>query len=394
MHFMIAFGTAYEIALNSAFQLPVERLELAHSQGRILAEDIHSDTDLPPFDKSAVDGFACKLADITSVLQLIETIPAGKFPEKTVITGTCSKIMTGAPIPQGADCVVMVEESEEMQENSVRFRISKTASNIRYKGEDVKAGQLLIPAGTLIQAGHVAVMATAGYSQPQVYSLPRIAILSTGDELVEPDQKPGPSEIRNSNAYQLLAQCARMGITAEYCGIARDNEQETLAKILNAVEVADVILITGGVSMGDFDHVPAIMQKAGLEVLFRKVAIQPGRPTVLAKKEGALCFGLPGNPVSSFVLFEMLVKPVLYRMMGHTFTPITVKLEISSEYKRKRADRMNVLPVRINNLQQAELTEYHGSAHIQAMTATQGFLCVEEGIQRIDKGSLVNVRLL
>ncbi len=391
---MIPFEEALELALTTESSGSVESVPLKEACGRILAQDVISDMDMPPFDKSAVDGFACRMEDLGKNLKILETIAAGKMPVFRVEAGQCTRIMTGAPLPEGADCVVMVEDSALAGDQHVQFSIRNTAPNICYRGEDVKAGQVLIRAGSFIKAADIAVMASAGCHRPEVFQKTRVAVISTGDELVEPDQKPEASQIRNSNAWQLMAQCAQMGLDAQYLGIVSDEEQETLEIIRKACDLADVILLTGGVSMGDFDHVPAMMQKAGFDILFRKIAIQPGRPTVMARMGNKICFGLPGNPVSSFVLFELLVKPVLYRRMGHQYKADILRLEMGADYRRKRTDRMNVIPVRLENASQVIPVGYHGSAHIHAMTEARGLLVIPAGISEIRKGSPVDVRLL
>ncbi len=389
---MIPFEQALHLALEAAFRKENEKVSLNNALGRVLAEDIIADIDMPPFDKSAVDGFACRMADINQELRVIETVAAGQSPQKTVSTGECVRIMTGAPIPQGADCVVMVENSKEPVRDLVRFDISHTSPNICYKGEDVKHGDHLIKAGTLINPGHIAIMAAAGSAMPLVSKMPSVGIISTGDELVEPGETPSTSQIRNSNAYQLVAQCGKLGIKAEYMGIAHDSEEDTLKMMNHALSLHDVVLLTGGVSMGDFDFVPAMMQQSGLEIQFRKIAIQPGKPTVLATKANKLCFGLPGNPVSSFVLFELLVKAVLYKMQGCTYVPQTVQLPLYSDFKRRRAERLYVVPITIKEGKYAALVDYHGSAHIHAMSFATGFILIPEGVTELKKGTLVDVR--
>ena len=391
---MIAFKQALQIALDHAFSCGSVQVPAEQSVGRVILTAIHSDIDMPPFDKSAVDGFACRQQDIKMELKVVETLAAGSAPQHAIGMGECSRIMTGAPIPQGADCVVMVENSREETKDLIRFDIEKTAPNICYQGEDVRKGDLLIPSGTLINAGHVPIMAAAGYAEVEVATLPRIAVISTGDELVEPAEKPAAAQIRNSNAYQLIAQAAALGCKAKYFGIAKDNEEETLDKIRQALNESDVVLLTGGVSMGDFDFVPAMMEKAGLSIAFRKIAIQPGKPTVLAHADHKLCFGLPGNPVSSFVLFEFLVKPVLYRMQGCDYQSQIFRLPLACDFKRRRADRMNVVPVTIKDGNSVDLVNYHGSAHIHAMSYTRGFICVPEGVSEIKQGTIVDVRSL
>jgi molybdopterin molybdotransferase len=391
---MIPFDEALKTATNAVSRLNKERVALDSALGRILAEDVISDIDMPPFNKSAVDGFACRVADLETELTIIETIPAGKFPEKTINNGQCSRIMTGAPVPDGADCVVMVEHSKLISEYKVTFDILKTTSNICKTGEDVTSGMKLIDKGTLINPGHIAVMASAGYANPLVSVLPSVGVISTGDELVEPSEKPNGSQIRNSNAFQLIAQVKSMGCVANYYGIAPDTEKDTLDILQKSLSNNDVTLLTGGVSMGDFDFVPAVMQKAGLKILFQKIAIQPGKPTVLSVMQNKLCFGLPGNPVSSFVLFELLVKPVLYNMMEHKYTPVIVHIPFGINYTRKRSDRLNIIPVEIRAGKQVFPVDYHGSAHIHSMSFATGFVIIPVGTTEIIKGTEVDVRLI
>jgi molybdopterin molybdotransferase len=190
----------------------------------------------------------------------------------------------------------------------------------------------------------------------------------------------------------LIAQAGKFGIKADYLGIARDTQEDTLNKLHEALNHYDVTLLTGGVSMGDFDFVPAMMQRSGLEIMFQKIAIQPGKPTVLATKKDKICFGLPGNPVSSFILFEMIVKPVLYQMQGHTYQPSVIKLPLLKDFRRRRAERLNIVPVIIREGNSVDFVDYHGSAHIYAMSSATGVICVPEGITEINKGTLVDVR--
>jgi len=391
---MIPFDKALQIVLSQNYRTAPESIMLDHCTGRVLAQDVVSDMDMPPFDKSAVDGYACRTADLTKPLRLIETIAAGCPPQKHVAENECAKIMTGAMIPQGADCVIMVEDTEVDDQNRVRFLKQLSAPNICYKAEDVRAGTLVLPMGTLLRPEHIAVLASVGCHHPLVSAKPRVGILSTGDELVEPSAIPSVSQIRNSNSWQLIAQARQMNVDVNYYGIAKDTEQATLDKINEALLQNDVVLLTGGVSMGDFDLVPDMMAKAGLEICFRSIAIQPGKPTVFATKGNTFCFGLPGNPVSSFVLFELMAKPLLYQLMGHNFTPLMFKLPFANPYKRRRDDRLSVLPVVINADGTAAPIDYHGSAHIHSITRAQAFAFIPIGKTTVEEGELIDVRPL
>jgi len=391
---MITLDAALEMMLNSAVLKQTECIHFGEALHRVLAEDAYADMDMPPFDKSAVDGYACRREDIASELEIIETIAAGQKPLKVPGKNECSQIMTGAMLPEGSDCVIMVEKTVKAGENKIRCTDTNTKANISYKAEDIKEGDVVITKGTLLKAAHIAVLASIGITRPLVYETVKVGIISTGDELVEPDRKPSCSQIRNSNAWQLLAQCTAMGIKASYHGIAADNEEETYRMIMEGMEANDLLLLSGGISMGRYDFVPGIMQKAGIDILFKKIAVQPGRPTLYGTKGQKRVIGLPGNPVSSFIQFELLVKPLICKMMGHLYKAPFITLPLQNDYRRKRAEVMGWFPVRINEKSEIEPIEYHGSAHISSLLNADGLSCIEAGTTELKKGSLVYVRLL
>jgi molybdopterin molybdotransferase len=388
---MITFEEAYNLVMAQAVTLPAERVGMMEALDRVLAEDIVTDMDMPPFDKSAVDGYACRFEDTGKPMEVIEVIPAGKIPEAKIESGKCAKIMTGAMLPEGADGVVMVEDTETMPGNSIRFVKEKSNTNICYRGEDIRSGDKLIDKGTLVQPRHIAVLAMAGAINPGVYRKVRIGVFSSGDELVEPESRPAPAQIRNSNAYQLMAQAQKAGALVSYFGIASDDPGNLLEKIWKASLDNDVVLLSGGVSMGDFDFVPGVMQNAGFEILFKSIAVQPGRPTVFARAGDSYIFGLPGNPVSSFVLFEILVKPFIMRLMGCHREAAVLILPMGVDYQRKLSQRKSFIPVKIDDGQLFPV-EYHGSAHINAYTAADGIIEIERGETIVRKGALVSVR--
>ncbi len=399
---MVLFEDALNTVLSNAIQLGKERVGLSESLGRILAEDLFSDMDMPPFDKSAVDGYACKIADLPDTmigaqkpvtLEVVETIPAGIIPQKNLMPGQCSKIMTGAMVPMGADCVVMVEDTEQVGENLISITRGNAAKNICIKGEDMMAGDLVLQKGIQITPAHIAVLAGIGAVNPLVSKLPGVGIISTGDELVEPWLKPGKAQIRNSNAWQLEAQVRSIPAKPAYHGIAADDGPQLRSAIELAMKNNDVVLLTGGVSMGDYDFVPAIMEEAGIEILFKSIAIQPGKPTVFGRRGNTFLFGLPGNPVSSFVLFEMMVKPFLRLMMGYSMAPLVLTLRMGIDFSRRKSTRKSMIPVVIRD-GAAYPIEYHGSAHINAYAVANGILVMEIGTTTIQKGEQVHVRPL
>ncbi len=389
---MISFEQAYDIVMNSSFRMNTEKISFAGSYGRILAQDVLSDMDMPPFDKSTVDGFACRKSDLNMELIIVETIAAGQDPLKKISQGECSRIMTGAPVPEGADCVVMVEDTEVLPDGKMKFNGSYLKSNISIRGDDVSKDEIVINSGVCVRPQDIAIMASVGCTSVQVSKLPVIGIVSSGDELVEPEIKPGSSQIRNSNAYQLMAQAQMTGCSARYYGIAGDDEQETFAMVSRAVAECDLLLMTGGVSMGDFDFVPGVLERAGINILFSSVRVQPGKPTTFGVHPKCLVFGLPGNPVSSLVQFELLVKPLIYKMMGHEWKPFTCELPMKESFKRRSGERLGFIPVLITSDREVMPVDYHGSAHITSFSDAHGIIAIPEGTTSIEKGEIVSVR--
>jgi molybdopterin molybdotransferase len=391
---MIPFEEALRTVLDSARRLGSEQVDITRAINRILAEDVKSDMDMPPFNKSAMDGYACRRADLAHELEVVETIPAGYTPTKSIESNQCAKIMTGAAVARGADCVVMVEFTENPTDSTVRFVGENTADNICQKGEDVKTGEVVLFKGTCIRPQHIAVLASVGCAQPVVSKRPRVGILATGDELVQPASMPGPSQIRNSNSFQLTTQVESMGAVAKNYGIAKDTDKAIDKMFKEAVEENDVVLVSGGVSMGDFDLVPGILKQNNINLLFEKVAIKPGKPTVFGVAENIYCFGLPGNPVSTFVLFELLVKPFLYRLMDYDYKPDTIKMPLGESLKRKKVKRQGWIPIVITDAGMLKPIDYHGSAHINALCIADGLVGMNIGIAEIEKGTIVPVRLI
>ncbi len=388
---MIPFDDAFEIVMRSARPLDTEPVPLRDARGRILAQDVVSDIAMPPFDKSAMDGFACFRADLPGPLQVVETVQAGTSPAKAIHSGECAKIMTGAMLPEGADCVIMVEHTETADDGRVLFTKADTATNICYCGEDVKAGDVVLRRGARLAAQHIAALAAAGCARPLVAQGPRVAVIATGDELVEPDTRPGASQIRNSNSYQIYAQMEQTGAVVTYYGIASDTAAALDAVIKHAVSENDVLLLSGGVSMGDFDLVPQALTDNGFEILFDAIAMKPGKPTTFGVSDTACCFGLPGNPVSTFVQCEILVKPFLYAMMGHQYNPACSWHPLAEAFKRKKRSREAWVPVTLTENGAARPAAYHGSAHINALCDAYGFITVPQNVATLAEGAMVRV---
>ncbi len=389
---MTTFEEAYNIVIKAAKTLGSEHVKIENALHRVLSADVASDTDMPPFNRSAMDGYACRREDISNELAVIETVAAGEVPCKPVGKNQCTKIMTGAIVPEGADVVIMVEQTENTGKDTIRFTGRNTSGNIAYKGEDVRKGDIVLKKGQLLKPQHIAMLASVGCHEPLVFVQPKVGIISTGDELVEPHEIPDISKIRNSNAYQLLNQVKNVNAVPVYYGIAKDDRVVTETIIKKAVSECDVVLLTGGVSMGDFDFIPDVLRKNNISLLFEKLEVKPGRPTVFGTDGNKYIFGLPGNPVSSFIMVEMLVKPFLFEMMGHHLVYPAVYAPLAKTFFRKKADRLVFVPVKYTGDGSLDFVEYHGSAHLHSLCNADGIIIVPIGTSEIKKGKLVHVR--
>ena len=391
---MIPLSKAEAYVLECALPMSsTEQVGLWESLGRVLATDISSDMNMPPFDKSAVDGYACRKEDLDANLKVVEVIPAGQMANMEITQGLCSKIMTGAPVPKGANCVIMVEEVEEVDEQTIRFTGKYSKTNIAIFAEDVKEGDKVLSKGVIIEPQHIAILSAVGVSNVTVSVRPKVSILVTGDELVEVSEKPNVGQIRNSNGHQLYSQVIRSGAIPVYIGIVDDTESATETAIVNALSQSDIVVLTGGVSMGDFDYVPKVLNGLGIDIKFQTIAVQPGKPTLFGVKGKQLVFGLPGNPVSSLFQFDLLVRTAILRLMGGSSAQRELlKMPIAHDYKRKRSERLALVPAKVNGNGEVELLSYHGSAHIFALAQAQLMVIVPIGVSQLKKGDLVNVR--
>jgi molybdopterin molybdotransferase len=391
---MISLDEALCIVLAHTPYTPGERIDLEDARSRILAEDVRSDMDMPPFNKSAMDGFACRRDDLDSDLQVIETVLAGNTSQRVIGPGECCRIMTGAPVPEGADCVIKIEDTSAQDNDNVRFTGERTRDNICMRGEDIPKGGIVLRRGELITPQHMSLLASVGCIRPMVASRPGVGIIATGDELVEPDTQPGVAHIRNSNSIQLRAQAQAAGACANYYGIVRDNEKDIEAILKKALAENSIVLLTGGVSMGDTDFVPAVMQTCGLDILFDKVCIKPGMPTTFAASDKALCMGLPGNPVAVFIDFEILLRPFIQKSMGRSQLPRRVYLPLEERLTRKRTERESWMPAIITDKGEVQPCTYHGPAHVGSLHNADALISIPVGVATLEKGEKVQAQLL
>ncbi len=391
---MITQQEAYETMMSEARPMGSERVGLDDALGRVLAEDVRSDMDMPPFIKSAMDGYACRRKDLANKLKVVEVLKAGAVPGKTIATNECAKIMTGGMVPEGADCVIVVEEVNVLDTNTVQFNGESTRDNVCQKGEDMQVDDVVLTAGIRLGPQHIAMMASVGCVSPQVVCRPRVGILATGDELVEPDVMPDVSQIRTSNSHQLIAQVRACGAIPTYYGIVRDTKESLDAAVKTAMSDCDLVLLTGGVSMGDLDLVPGIMKANKVNILFEEIAVQPGKPTTFGVSEEAACVGLPGSPVAAFTQFELLVKPFIFSMMWHEYRPGHLRLPMAENRTRARALRENWFPFKLTDDGAVLPCEFHGSAHVESICEAYGLAHMPVGMSTIEAGALVSVRIL
>jgi len=300
--------------------------------------------------------------------------------------------MTGAVVPAGADCVIMQEQTEPVGDGEIRFVGDHSPDNICRRGRDRKAGDIILKSGTVIKPSHIALLALAGCVMPVVSKRPRVGVIATGDELVDPSQVPGAAQIRNTNAFQLTAQVRSVGSSVTNYGIARDAAEDISRILCKALGENDVALTAGGVCVGEFDLVRKVMKGNGVELVFEKVGVKPGRPMAFGIRRQAFCFALPGNPVSAFVMFELMVRPFLYKMMGHTYRPATSRARLQGAIIREKGDGDTWVPVVFAEPATVAEVGYQGPQDINALCAADGLVCLPAGITELQGGADVIVR--
>ena len=396
----LSVTNALKCVLESVKKLDVETVRLEQSLSRVLAEDIYANRDQPPYDVSAMDGYALRSADLSSVpviLTVVEDIKAGDMPTQTIQAGQCARIMTGAPVPQGADAVLRVEDTQVVAANLVQINTAiKAGNDIRFLGENMRNGEIVLLAGTEITPGVVGILASVKCAELEVYRRPRVAILSTGDELEDMNAPVDPNKIPNSNSYALMAQVQSLGITPTLLGIARDDPAE-LAEYLQRGLHFDVLLVSGGSSVGVHDHVRPTLENLGVKMLFWRVSMKPGHPLAFGTTNKTAVFGLPGNPVSSMVCFEEFVAPALRKMMGHTRLhrrTLTARLTHDVKHKAGRTEFIRVTLAQDEHGYSATSTGTQSSGVSLSMAKADGLLIVPANSTGMKNGEIVSVQLL
>jgi molybdopterin molybdotransferase len=391
---MLTVAEATAIVLQRARPLAVETTPLAEALGRVLAEDVASDLDMPPFDKAMMDGYTVRCDDVNSgesTLEVIEEITAGKTPQRPILPGQAARIMTGAPIPSGADAVVMVERSELSDDGRVTIRTQvRAGDNIQPRARELKCGEIVLKAASMLRPQEIGLLATVGRAQVRTFAVPEVAVLSTGDELVEPGAIPAAGQIRNSNGPMLAAQATHCGVLLRSLGIARDTVDDLSSRIRDGLK-SNILILSGGVSAGKLDLVPGVLAEQGVTPHFHKVAMKPGKPIFFGStKSGTLVFGLPGNPVSAFVGFELFVRPAIDVLRGlPRREPRYQSLPLAEEY-RYTTDRPTYHPARTAN-NQVQPVSWKGSPDLRALTLANALVLLPVGEHRHKAGTMLPV---
>jgi molybdopterin molybdotransferase len=400
---MISLEKALKTILADFQPLGLEKINILEARGRIIGENIFAPRNIPSADNSAMDGYAVRHNDTKGAtknkplkLKIIEDIPAGKFPLKKIKAGEAARIMTGAIIPEGADAVIRQEDTKKDGKIVIIHTSAQKKENIRFAGEDVKRGELVVKKGSALGPAHIGMLAALGKASVRVYQKPRVAIISTGDELVDIKTDPAPGKIINSNSYSLAAQVLECGAIPVMLGIVKDKKSDLQKKFKTALH-ADLIISTGGVSVGDFDFVKNVMGEIGNAMHFWQVAMRPGKPLAFGAIEGVPLFGLPGNPVSAMVSFEQFVRPSLLKMQGHkNIFRQTITVLCAEEIQKKAGFRHFIRAVvrKEKNKYIVTTTGDQGSGILKSMVMANALIVMGEDETRIKKGAKVLVQLL
>jgi len=400
---MISVEEAIATILDQIRPLGSERVSLLNARGRILAEKIIAGLSVPPCDNSGMDGYAVRFADIDGVspsrpvrLGIAGDLPAGAIHSEQLQPGQALRIMTGAVIPAGADTVVKQEDTRVEGTDVIIEHEQSHGVNVRRAGEDIMQGALLAPPGTLLRSAHIGVLASIKRSTVSVFQRPRVAVLSTGDELVDIYGDVGPGRIVASNSYTLAGLVADAGAEPVMLGIARDTKEALRERLLDAMR-CDVIITTGGVSVGDYDFVKDVLQELGMDMKFWKVAMRPGQPLAFGVIGGRPAFGLPGNPVAAMISFEQFTRPALRKMTGHTNLFRTTVEAQAAEKVATKTGKKYFIRCRITRTEtgfQASTTGAQGSGILRSMSAATGLMIVPEDVATVNPGDRVKVQVL
>jgi molybdopterin molybdotransferase len=369
-----------------------EVVTLEEAAGRVLATAVIADRDLPPVARSIRDGFAVRAADLPGTLDIIGEVPAGRSFRGRVAQGQAVEIMTGAPVPEGADTVVMIEYT---QRDGARVRIDRASPVGEYinpRAAEARQGATLIEAGTRLGYAEIAMAASVGHARLDVFARPRVAIVATGDEIVPIEATPLAHQVRNSNAYSLAAQVRRAGADAEILPVARDMHDETRDALARGLAV-DLLLVSGGVSAGKYDMVEPVLAELGAEFFFDRVLIQPGQPLVFGRAKGNFFFGLPGNPSSTMVTFEVFARAAVELLGGQREAPLAITWAPLASAFRHKPGLTRFLPAHLDEDGRLTPIGWKGSSDVPALVRANAFLVADAGRESWHEGELIEVLL-
>ena len=397
---MIPVKEAINIVLQHSPRLGFEAAALGEVMGRILGEDIIADSDLPPFDRAQMDGYAVRAADVARVparLRIAGESAAGAGWHHEMKPGEAVRIMTGAPVPAGADAVQQVELTREVDSGAVVEILEpvEAGRSIVKQAAEIKAGAAVLRAGEDINAAMIATLASFGYAQVKVGRRPRVAVMATGSELVDVDRKPGKDQIRDSNNYTIAAYASLAGAIVERWPLAGDDTEELKRQVKQAVETSDVLITSGGVSMGVYDFMKPALKELGAEIFFERVALRPGKPTVFARLGNTLVFGLPGNPVSVAVTFSLFVRAALRKMQGAKQPGLIEETAVLARAVKGSGERESYLPAILRTDERgillAEPLKWGGSSDFVAFARATALVNVAAGVGFLESGSIVKI---
>lgn len=393
---MIPVEEAQQLVLSHTPVLPAAPVTFVEGLGRLLAETVYATEDMPPFPASSVDGYAVVAADTERVRRLVGDQTAGYVADVHVQPGTVARITTGAPLPSGADAVVMVEFTEERDGVVSIQRAVKAGDNVRPPGQDIGRGDIVLAAGTLLGPVELGLLATIGRTEVQAYRNPRVAVMSTGNELVEPGRQPAPGQIRDANRYSLMAVVRQAGGIPIDLGISLDRPDELEGQVRTGLAQADVLLTSGGVSMGQLDLVKPLLERIGT-VHFGRVNTKPGKPVTFATVEQKLVFALPGFPVSALVSFEIFVRPALLKLQGHTELTRPVREVVLAHDVRhdpERTEFQRAIVTRQDGEYVASTTGFQGSGRLLSLVGANALLRLPSGQGNFAGGQRVQALIL
>lgn len=401
---LMPIDEALQTVLKHINTLPAEEIHITEALNRILAEDMYADINIPQRDNTAMDGYAVRAADTRGasasqpeIFDVVDDVRAGEISSRIIQEKQAIRIMTGAVIPDGADSVIIVEDTERDGKHKVKvFKETSTADNVRKVGEDIKEGELVLKRGTRLNSARIGILASLGRSTFKVTRRPKVAVLATGDEIIDVDDTLEPGKLRSSNTYTLYNQILTCGGIPKNLGIAHDKPEELEEKISQGMD-CDLILTSGGVSVGDYDLVKYILAKMGTDVKFWRVAIKPGKPLVFGMIKGIPLLGLPGNPVSSMITFEVFVRPALLKMIGHeqeTRNEVDAVLEEDLHKKKGIRYFLRAQTRWEDGIYLTHTIGPQGSGILKSMAYANSLIILSEEDDFIGKGTRVTVRFL